>query len=310
MSVALQNAREMSPRRWRGRACAPFVICCGAAIVLLILLLFASLNASNRALAQDAASDPALTPVNKEQIDAALKLTTAEAGKYAFTLQDEARTSARLRQEPVLRWSNPAVGEIHGNVFLWTVDDQPAVVGSLFKWFTPHTHMSHEFHSLAEVPLAGQYDAADAWTAGEPGVKFVELPRAPPPAESAAQRLLQMKRLVKDFAVAKTERDGNKQELRLLTQPIYRYAAPARQILDGALFAFVQGTDPDVFLLVEARGAPGAETWQFAPARMNSVEFVLRHQDREVWKAEILSSSDVYRHAQPYTSFFIKMASP
>jgi hypothetical protein len=37
------------------------------------------------------------------------------------------------------------------------------------------------------------------------------------------------------------------------------------------------------------------------------VQFVLRYQDREIWKAEILSSSDVYRHAQPYTSFMIKM---
>ena len=210
----------------------------------------------------------------------------------------------------MLRWSNPAVGEIHGNVFLWTIDERPAVVGSLFKWFTPHTHMSHEFHSLAEVPLVGRYDEADVWTAGQPGVKFVRLPGAPPPAASVAQRLLQMKRLVKDFAVTKTERDASKQELRLLTQPIYRYAAPARQILDGALFAFVQGTDPDVFLLLEARGDSGEETWQFAPARMNSVEFVLRHGDREVWKAETLSSSDVYRHAQPYTSFFIKMDSP
>jgi len=261
------------------------------------------------ALSQDAAlqSPPDESPVNKEQIEAALKLTTAEAGKYTFTLQDEARSSAKLRTEPVLRWSNPSVGEIHGNVFLWTVNERPAVVGSLFKWFTPHTHMSHEFHSLAEVPLVGRYDDADAWTPGDPGVKFAPLPAAPAPASTSSQRLLQMKRLASDFAVTKIERDGNKQELRLLTQPIYRYAAPAQQILDGALFTFVQGTDPEVFLLLEARGAAGKEVWHFAPARMNSVQFVLRYQDREIWTAEILSSSDVYRHAQPYTSFMIKM---
>jgi hypothetical protein len=261
------------------------------------------------ALGQQEAAPPGAVSgeVNKELIDAAHKLTTAEAGKYHFTLQDAPRSSPKLRAEPVLRWSNPAVGEVHGNVFLWTIGERPVVIGSLFKWFTPHTHMSHEFHSLAEAPLVGRYDGADAWTAAEPGVKFVPLPVAPPPAGTAPQRLLQMKRLVKDFAATKTERDGSKQELRLLTQPIYRYAAPDNQIADGSLFVMVQGTDPEIFLLLEARGAAGKETWYFAPARMNSVQFELRYQDREVWRAETLASRDVYGHAQPYTSFFIKM---
>jgi hypothetical protein len=245
--------------------------------------------------------------LDKAQIDAAHKLTTAEAGKYAFTLQDEPRSSPKLRVEPVLRWSNPAVGEVHGNVFLWTIGERPAVIGSLFKWFTPHTHMSHEFHSLAEVPLVARYEGADAWTAAEPGLKFAPLPDAKPPAGTAQQRLLEMKRLAKDFTATKTERDGNKQEIRLLTQPIYRYAAPDSEIIDGALFAFVQGTDPEIFLLLEARGAAGKEMWHFAAARMNSVQLVLRYQDREVWQAETLASRDIYGHAQPYTSFFIKM---
>jgi hypothetical protein len=258
--------------------------------------------------AQDSAAEP--VELDKTQIEAAHKLTTAEAGKYAFTLQDEPRSSPKLRVEPVLRWSNPAVGEVHGNVFLWTIGERPAVIGSLFKWFSPHTHMSHEFHSLAEAPLVARYEGADAWTAAEPGLKFTPLPGARPPAGTAQQRLLEIKRLVKDFTATKTERDGNKQEIRLLTQPIYRYAAPDSEITDGALFAFVQGTDPEIFLLLEARGSPGRETWHFAPARMNSVQLVLRYQDREVWQAETLASRDIYGHAQPYTSFFIKMPEP
>lgn len=48
-----------------------------------------------------------------------------------------------LRQPPILRWSNPEQRQIYGNVFLWTHRDSPAVVGSLFKWFSPFTHMSH-----------------------------------------------------------------------------------------------------------------------------------------------------------------------
>lgn len=247
-----------------------------------------------------------LKPVDKQQIEAAHKLTTAEAGKYAFQLVGS-QVPAELHAEPVLRWSNPDVGEVHGNVFLWTVNERPTVVGSLFKWFTPHTHMSHEFHSLGEQPLTAKYDQQEKWRTKSGGVTFSALPDAPAPAATAAQRLLQMKRFAKDFAATKLERDGNKVELRLLTQPIYRYAAEVDKIVDGGMFALVQGTDPEVFLLLEARGEPAAQRWMFAPARMNGVGFELRYQDKPIWTVEAMPWRDISSHAEIYTSFFIKM---
>jgi hypothetical protein len=255
-------------------------------------------------LAQQPAEE--LTPVDKEQIEAALKLTTAEAAKYSFRIQGT-DSRPQLREEPLLRWSNPSVGEVHGNVFLWTVNERPAVVGSLFKWFTPHTHMSHEFHSLSEASLAGNYEDREKWRTKIGGVSFVALPDAPVPAASAPQRLLQMKRIARDFAATKLERDGNKQELRLLTQPIYRYAAPNEDVQDGGLFALVQGTDPEVFLLLESRGKAAAARWQFAAARMNGVGFHVTYQDKPIWSVEIMPWRDIGSHAEVYTSFGFDM---
>jgi hypothetical protein len=54
--------------------------------------------------------------------------------------------------------------------------------------------------------------------------------------------------------------------------------------LDGAIFAFVRGTDPEVLLLIETRKLEGGDTWQYALAPMNSLEFHAFHQDREVWQ--------------------------
>jgi hypothetical protein len=250
--------------------------------------------------------EPELKPVDKQQIEAALKLTTAEAAKYTFTI-DGKNSKPELRAEPLLRWSNPVVGEVHGYVYLWTLDERPVVIGSLFKWFTPHTHMSHEFHSLAEGPLRGSYDGAAKWTTKTGGVSFAPLPEAPAPAANANQRLLQMKRLAKDFAATKNERDGAKQELRLLPQPIYRYSALGEQIVDAGLFAFVQGTDPEVFLLLEARGDEKSSRWNFAAARMNGVGFDLHYQDKMIWQVEVMPWRDIGDHAQAYTSFFFKM---
>src|SRR6185436_15880974 len=138
------------------------------------------------------------------------------------------------------------------------------------------------------------------------GLKFAPLEGAAKPAGAAPQRLLQMRRLAKDFSATKKERDGNQQELRLLPQPIYRYAAPKEDILDGGLFTFVQGTDPELFLLLEVRGKEDAARWGFAAARMNSVEFHLRRQDREVWSVEIMPWRDVGSHAETYTTFMHK----
>jgi hypothetical protein len=127
--------------------------------------------------------------INKQQIETALKLTREAAERYEITLDDADHSTAKLLPDPILHWSNPAAGEIHGNVFVWTAAGRPAAVASIFKWFTPHTHMSHEFHSLAIVPLRAKYSGAEVWGTSAPGVKFVPLAEAPPPAGSADPHL-------------------------------------------------------------------------------------------------------------------------
>ena len=270
-------------------------------------LVAAALLAAAAATAQERSPEGDAPPVNKELIESALKLTQSEAVKYEFTLSGDAMSVATLQKDPVLKWSNPSVGEIHGNVFLWTVDSRPVAVGSLFKWFTPHTHMSHEFHSLAEVPLVARYEDREAWRPTKGGVTFAPVPRAARPADTATRRLLQMREIAKGLSATKTERDGNQQELRLLPQPVYRYAAAKRQIIDGALFVLVQGTDPEVFVLLEARGEPDTAQWMLAAARMNSVGFDLRYHDATIWNAEIMPWKNVSSHAEPYTTFMFKM---
>jgi hypothetical protein len=258
--------------------------------------------------AHSLAQRPADTPANKENIDAALKLTLAAAAEYEIRVgSDDKEKALELRNEPVLKWSNPERGEVHGNVFLWTRDGRPLVVGSLFKWFSPFTHMSHEFQSLAEEPLRARFHGKPVWKTSEAGLRFADVPKAAAPAASETQRLLQMKQLAKDFAGWKKERDGLATDLRFLPQPIYRYAAPKQGIVNGGLFTFVQGTDPEIFLLIEARGETAASArWQFAATRMTSVEVRLRHRDEQIWSGETLPWKNVYDHEHVYTNFYFK----
>lgn len=252
------------------------------------------------------AEDP---PANKENIEAALKLTLAAAAEYEIRVgADEKEKPLELQREPVLKWSNPDRGEVHGNVFLWTRDGRPLVVGSLYKWFTPHTHMSHEFQSLTDEPIAAKFHGEEKWKTGDAGLKFADVPKAPAPAATDAQRLLQMKQLAKEFTGSKTEREDPKEvELRLLPQPVYRYAAPKQGIVIGGLFALVHGTDPEIWVLIEARGEnPEKSRWQYAAARMNSVAVRLRHKDEKVWSEDVMLWKDVSDHRHAYTTYQFK----
>lgn len=251
------------------------------------------------------------TPANTENLAAALRLTLAAAAEYEFRASaDEKGKPLELRREPVFRWSNPEAGDVHGNVFVWTRDERPLVIGSLFKWFSPHATMEHEFHSLAEEPLGGKFHGEPVWKVGEPGLRFVDVPKAPAPAADEAQRALQLKQLAKEFSgTGKFGKNAGDLELRLLPQPLHRYAAARRGVVVGGLFAFVRATDPEIVLLIEARGKDAASArWQYAVARMHSTaELRLRHQNERVWEAEPLALKDVFeRHAAAYTAFKFK----
>jgi hypothetical protein len=73
-------------------------------------------------------------------------------------------------------------------------------------------------------------------------------------------------------------------------------------MVGGGLFAFVEGTDPEVLLLLEVRG-DDSPRWHFAGARMQNVALSLAFDGREVWKVEQLDWSVAFDHAEPYTLF-------
>lgn len=257
------------------------------------------------------AQQPAETPANKENIEAALKLTLTAAAEYEIRVgKEENEKPLELLREPVLKWSNPAASDIQGNVFLWTRDDRPLAIASLHQWFSPVVRMEHEFHSLADEPLRAKFHGKPVWKTSDPGLKFAEVPNAVAPAANEAQRFLQLKQLAKDFSsTGQYRKDSNETELRLLPHPIHRYVALKQGIMTGGLFAFVRGTDPELFLLIEARGQDASSArWHFAAARMTSnAELRLRHQNKEVWVAEVLPWIDILsRHELPYTAFAFK----
>jgi len=73
-------------------------------------------------------------------------------------------------------------------------------------------------------------------------------------------------------------------ELRLLPTAISRYGEPGTKLLDGALFTFVLGTDPEVFLFLEARPGKESPEWQYALAPMTVFALKVSYRGKAIWE--------------------------
>jgi hypothetical protein len=145
----------------------------------------------------------------------------------------------------------------------------------------------HALHSLSDAPIVATYENVETWSPKTKGVQFAPIPGAEPPADNPRRRLSQMRSLARQFSVEMVDlRENNKSELRLMTQPLYRYEPTTGTTQDGAIFAFAVGTDPEALLLLEARKAGDTVQWEYAFARFHFVSLTARHNGQQVWQVE------------------------
>jgi hypothetical protein len=209
-----------------------------------------------------------------------------DAAQYVIRLASRPNAKLTLHDEPLLHWANPARTGEDGAVFVWMLDGRPEVIGSVFTYRLPTViRRKHEYHSLAAGPLTAEYRGQRVWAPKTAGVAFQPIADAPEPADSARQRLTQMKALVRDFSAKITDESGQRSDLRLISRPLIRYQPQDQSIIDGALFSFSLGTDPEVILILEARTEKGKTVWQYACARYHYVDLKVFYKDKEVWHA-------------------------
>jgi len=187
-------------------------------------------------------------------------------------------------EEPVQRWSNPIRNFFSdGCLFLWLDGKRPAAAatasirGNGSVWFETATFSAAALRCLR--------NEREFWTPRGIGPSQLRISDREPPAATARARLVQMRRLAEEFMVRSEPVNDKPNELRLLPQPSYRYEDQAEKIVDGALFAFVEATDPEALLLLEAIAASGGEPahWRCTFAKMTSRPIAARRDDKVVW---------------------------
>src|SRR5262249_54436017 len=125
----------------------------------------------------------------------AAEFAAAESVRYEIRHADPSQAVLKMVPEPVLRFSNPIVADVHGSLYLWTNNGCPEVAASIFQFFD-RRQLNTELVSLTTVPLRADRNGRPRWTP-DAGVQFAPLAGSAAPADTADRRQLQMRQLAR-----------------------------------------------------------------------------------------------------------------
>jgi hypothetical protein len=202
------------------------------------------------------------------------------------------KAALTFSSQPLLRYSDPTRGgvgvrsEAAGNVLLdagvWRLgtEGRPTALVTIEIYQAPDGArvMAYEFLSLSETRFSLKHRSEKVrWDPAGPALEWKELPDAPRPAATAAARLTQMRQLARRFTATERINDAPI-ECRLLAQPIDRYQSAAQKVADGAIFAYANGTNPELGVVLESDG----ERWRYGVVRLTSAEASVTLDGRQV----------------------------
>lgn len=177
------------------------------------------------------------------------------------------RSSLQFKQAPLLRYSDATRRLYDAGVWRLGATGRPTAFVTLELYNLKETDpfLSYEFTSLSTDEFSMASPLGAKWEATGTDLKMLKLPNAPKPAAKTRTRRLQMKQLIKRFFV-REENFGKKTQCRLMPQPIDRYQAPKDGILEGAVFAFAIGTNPELALVLEC----DQTRWSYGMVRLSA----------------------------------------
>jgi hypothetical protein len=212
----------------------------------------------------------------------------AVASSIQLLADPQKRESAvKLVAEPVLRYTDNTRENRESSLWIWSGGGRPAAILAVEFYPQPPKgpRWLFEIASLSPERIAAQCGDDLQWTAKEPGLKLTPLSDVQPPAETAARRLSQMKAIFRTFTAHESAVIVGRIELRQLTSPLVRYADERAGVVDGAIFAFANGTNPEVLLILEAHSIrDGTLVWRYSLAQMTGGEVSVELGGKEVWK--------------------------
>ncbi|HEX5103711.1 MAG TPA: hypothetical protein VFV87_07880 [Pirellulaceae bacterium] len=234
------------------------------------------------------------SPDKEAAREARLKAMQQIAGRFKVQAGEGAeRKDVPLLEAPLLRFNDPARDFHDATIWGWGEEGRPLCLLTVEQygersWF--------ECISLAADPFAAEAETL-RWSPKAAGVELQPYPDAPAVADKAPRRLIQMKELLGELRAYEVGHDGSRYELRLMPKQLHRYDNAEAGLVDGAIFAFAYGTNPELLALIEARlpaeaaptadkltaDKPAAAQWQVGFARCGTAEPHVLLAEKEIF---------------------------
>jgi hypothetical protein len=261
-----------------------YLVCCCLLLVPVLVLAGPQLPTDEPPAQKAEEKAPDLAPPTAKEL-ADKRMAFMKSALAHFTIQVGDRKEPAQVGDPCLRWTDPVSNAADGVVAVYAHNGgRPDAIAQFFfnfqkKWIA-------EFTIIPDGDVTILRSGREHWKPSEYVCQFTDLPGSPVPAARAALRLPQMRAIAADFAVIDYFGvQPVKQNLRLLPQPVYRYSEDGK-IVDGAVFIFAHGTNPECCVLLEAYHDGKGARYRYAVAPMSIYQLEARYKDAPVWSVE------------------------
>jgi hypothetical protein len=249
-----------------------------------LLIVVLAIACAGPLFAQTAKEGPAQNDSEADEAKKAREQMLARWSKLR-AFQDVGGSEREIERvpEPIFNFSDSTRDTGHvGTLWVWGAKGRPAALVSQNKAYREKL-WGFELAALAEGVSVVMHDG---WRwAPATALKMVPFENAPPAEDSDARRLLQLRRLARQFSVSEDYFDESF-ELRLLPQPAYRYQDEAGGLIDGGLFIFAHGTNPEAIAVIECRREDSGPAWSYGFLPLAGAGVTAKLDGKTVWTKE------------------------
>ncbi|GEM_PF-1420928 len=215
----------------------------------------------------------------------------AEQCVFEFAEKPEGESAPfKMREEPLLRYGDPARDIGASELWTWMDEDVPAMFqkievnvhqGSNDKWTWCFSNGSSQKVKCGWPSVRTQTVTVDP-------VALQPVPGNPEVKTNPTALALSARQISRKF----TSR-GGENELRLMPRPLMEFKSEKKGISYGAVYGMASGTNPSVLLVLQAEKTDSGERWVFRGVHMTADKVFLLFDGNSVWEEPEQSPSKV-----------------